>query len=306
MSEHEPVLLEEVLAALAPRSGGRYIDGTIGSGGHARAVLDHSAPDGRLLGIDLDPIAVAQARRALAEYGDRLVLLQGNFAAIGEIAQQYNFAPVDGILFDLGLSSLQLEAPERGFSFQVDGPLDMRFDPQHGPSACDLVNGLPESELADIIYRYGEERRARRIARAIVEARPLRTTGELAHLVARIVKRSGGIHPATRTFQALRIAVNRELENLERALPAAVDLLAEGGILAVISFHSLEDRIVKRFFVEQAKGCVCPPQLPVCACGREPRLRILTRKPIRPSAAEVERNPRSRSARLRVARREAS
>lgn len=306
MSEHEPVLLEEVLAALAPRPGRRYIDGTVGSGGHARAVLDRSAPDGRLLGIDLDPFAVAQARRALTEYGDRLVLLQGNFAWIGEIARQHNFAPVDGILLDLGLSSLQLEAPERGFSFQADGPLDMRFDPRHGPSAADLVNGLPESELADIIYRYGEERRARRIARAIVEARPLRTTGELAHLVSRVVKRSRGIHPATRTFQALRIAVNRELENLERALPAAVDLLAAGGILAVISFHSLEDRIVKRFFVEQAAGCVCPPELPVCTCGRVPRLRILTRKPIRPNAAEVERNPRSRSARLRVARREAT
>ena len=298
---HIPVLYQEVLAGLQPRPGGRYVDATVGGGGHARGLLERSSPDGRLLGVDADPTAIALARQSLAEYGERAILVAGNFANLKEIAERHGFCPVDGILFDLGLSSLQVEEAERGFSFQLDGPLDMRYTPHQGRTAADLVNTLPEGPLADMLWRYGEERQARRIARAVVAHRPIRTTTDLAEVVQGVVSRRRRIHPATRVFLALRIAVNQELDVLARALPQAVELLAPEGRLAVISFHSLEDRLVKEFFRDQARGCICPPDVPVCCCHHQPALEVLTKKPIRPSEAEVRQNPRSRSARLRLA-----
>jgi len=300
---HHPVLYESVLEGLAIRPNGCYIDATVGAGGHAWGILVASGPKGRLLGIDADPQALALASERLAAFEDRVTLVQGNFSHLSSIAPAQGFAEVDGILFDLGLSSVQLAVPERGFSFQHDGPLDMRFDPSNPITAAHLVNELEERELADILRRYGQERQARRIARAIVSARPLRSTAQLAALIEGVVGRRGRIHPATRTFQALRIAVNDELTALSEALPQALDLLVAGGRLAVISFHSLEDRIVKRFFEREARDCICPPETPVCVCGHRARLNIITRHPIRPSEEEVAANPRSRSARLRIAER---
>jgi 16S rRNA (cytosine1402-N4)-methyltransferase len=294
---HVPVLLTEVVTGLAPRSGGRYLDGTVGGGGHAAAVLEASAPDGRLLGIDTDPAALAAAGARLSAFGERVRLAHGNFRELGRLAREHGFGSVDGVLLDLGVSSHQLDTPQRGFSFAADAPLDMRLDPTAGVTAADLVNETPEGELADLIYRYGEERGSRRVARFIAEARrkrPIENTGELAELVARALGgRHGKIHPATRTFQALRIAVNRELESLELALPQAVELLAPGGRLAVISFHSLEDRIVKLFFrSESGYG------------GEQPaRIQIITKKPIEAGEQEARANPRSRSAKLRIAER---
>jgi 16S rRNA (cytosine1402-N4)-methyltransferase len=303
--QHTPVLLNEVIAGLAPRSGGRYIDGTVGGGGHAAALLEASAPDGRLLGIDADPAALAAAGARLAPFVARATLAHGNFRDLGRLARDHGFDRSDGLLLDLGVSSHQLDTPERGFSFLTDAPLDMRLDPTSGATAADLINETPESELADLIYRYGEERGSRRVARFIAEARrrrPIARTGELAELVARALGgRHGKIHPATRTFQALRIAVNRELESLEAALPQAVDLLAPpsassgqgGGRIAIISFHSLEDRIVKLFFRAESgyrgKGAA--------------RVQIITKKPIVASEPEAQANPRSRSAKLRIAER---
>jgi 16S rRNA (cytosine1402-N4)-methyltransferase len=297
---HVPVLLNEVVAGLAPHSGGRYLDGTLGGGGHALAILEASAPDGRLLGIDTDPAALLAAGERLAAFGDRVALIHGNFREVGRLAREHSFAQIDGLLLDLGVSSHQLDTAERGFSFATDAALDMRLDPTNGETAADLVNELPEAELADLIYRYGEERGSRRIARFISEARRKRsitTTGELAELVARALGgRHGKIHPATRTFQALRIAVNRELESLEAALPQAVELLAPGGRLAVIAFHSLEDRIVKLFFRSMS------------GYGGEPdaSLQIINKKPIEASTEEARANPRSRSAKLRIAERVSS
>jgi 16S rRNA (cytosine1402-N4)-methyltransferase len=273
----------------------------VGGGGHAHGILKGSALDGELLGMDADPLAVDSAGERLAEFGERATLVQGNFADVEEIALEHGFHPVDGILLDLGLSSLQLEAAGRGFSFQLDGPLDMRFDPSQATTAADLVNTLSRQELADILFRYGEEPRSRRIARAIVAERPINTTGELAALVKRAVGRRKRLHPATRTFQALRMAVNEEMECLAEALPQAVRLLAPGGRLAVISFHSLEDRLVKQFFRREARDCLCPPEELICTCGHRAALGIVTRKPIRPSTEEVASNPRSRSAKLRIA-----
>src|SRR5690242_10764872 len=304
---HVPVMPDEALSALQPHAGGRYLDGTLGGAGHTSLLLDASAPDGRVLAIDADPLAQERARSLLPEAiaAGRLVLAHGNFTRMGELATAADFAPVDGILLDLGLSSDQLADRERGFSFSHDAPLDMRFDTTRGILAADLVNTLPEDELADLLWRYGDERRSRAIARRIGEARqrqPITRTGELARLVAGVVHgRPGGIHPATRTFQALRIAVNDELASLEAALPAAVDLLRPGGRLAVISFHSLEDRIVKQFLRERERGCTCPPDFPVCVCGHEPELRAIERRPIKPSEGEVAANPRAASARLRAA-----
>ncbi len=292
MSGHVPVLYDEVIAALSPRSGGKYVDGTVGAAGHARGVLERSSPAGCLLGIALDEQALELAREVLAGYGSRVTLAHGSFAALGELARRHGFYPADGVLIDLGLSTMQLTAPQRGFSFQVEGPLDMRFDLSADTTAADLVNTLPEAELADLLYQYGEERRSRRIARAIVRARPLRTTTELADLVARTLRRRGRLHPATRTFLALRIAVNSELEVLAQGLRQAVDVLAPGRRLAVIAFHSLEDRIVKRYFRQQAKGD---------EEGHGPVLRLLVSKPIQSSYAERQRNPASRSAKLRIA-----
>lgn len=303
---HQSVLYQSVLEHLSVKPGACYLDGTVGAGGHSIAIIHASSPDGRLLGMDRDPTALALARRRLAPFGERALLVHSSFASMGEHARRLGFGKLDGILLDLGLSSLQLDDPARGFSFRHDGPLDMRFDPGDELTAAMLVNDLPAGELADIIFRHGEERDSRRISRAIVGARPLRTTGELARVVSGAVGRRGwrrGIHPATRTFQALRIAVNRELEALSIALPQAVELLRPGGRLVTIAFHSLEDRIVKRFFRREGQDCVCPPELAACACGHQATLKNLTRKPIRPSTAEVESNPRCRSARMRVAER---
>ncbi|MBA2518686.1 MAG: 16S rRNA (cytosine(1402)-N(4))-methyltransferase RsmH [Chloroflexia bacterium] len=305
---HQPVLLGEAIELLAPRAGARYIDGTFGGGGHTRALLAATAPDGVVLALDADPVAMARAEALAASLSvpDRLRPVQANFANLAEVARGTGLAPLDGVLLDLGLSSFQLGAPERGFSFQLDGPLDMRFDPGAGVSAADLVNELPEAELADLVWRLGEEPKSRRIARAIVQERarePIQTTARLAAIVERAGggRRGRSVHPATKTFQALRIATNAELEVLERALKGAVEVLAPGGRLVVIAFHSLEDRIVKRFFERESATCLCPPELPVCTCRHEPRLQRLTRRAVRPTPAEIARNPRSRSAVLRAA-----
>jgi 16S rRNA (cytosine1402-N4)-methyltransferase len=302
-SVHVPVMLEEVLRYLSPAPGGHYIDATAGGGGHSAALLQSSAPDGRVLSIDADPRALARVRSLLQGFGPRSVVVQGNFRSLAALAARSGFPAVDGIVMDLGLSSDQLADPSGGFAMQEDGPLDMRFDPASPTTAADLVNGLDPQELADLIYRYGEERLSRRIARAIVAARPIHTTGELAAVIAAAVGRPERIHPATRTFQALRIAVNDELSALAEALPQAVALLRPAARLAIISFHSLEDRIVKQFFRTEAQNCLCPPELPVCTCQHQASLRVVTRRPVQPSADEVARNPRSRSARLRVAER---
>lgn len=300
---HQPVLYQEVLKGLRPRPGGRYLDATVGGGGHARGLLEASGPDGRLLALDADPAALQVARRTLAPYGKRVILAHANFVRLAEIADRHNFRPVDGVLMDLGLSSLQLADAARGFSFQQDGPLDMRFDPQQGEPAAELVNRLPEAQLADLLRRYGEEPAARRVARAILAARPLKTTGQLAEVVSKAVPGRRRHHKATRTFQALRIAVNHELEHLEAALPQAVDLLAPGGRMAIIAFHSLEDRIVKGFLRRESRDCLCPPAILECVCGHKATLKLITRRPLRPSQEEVQVNPRSRSARLRIAER---
>ena len=298
---HTPVLLDEVLEGLEIRPGGRYIDCTVGTGGHARAILERSDPGGELLGIDLDLAAIVVAERQLSSFGKRVTLVHDSFAQLRAIASAEGFIPADGVLLDLGLSSLQLESAERGFSFQRDGPLDMRMDRDGDITAAHLVNELDGAELAEIIAKHGEEVKARAIARAIVRSRPLGTTLELANVVARAVGRSRRLHPATRTFQALRIAVNEELEALSTVLPPIPAILAKGGRVAIISFHSLEDRLVKDFMVRESRDCLCPPEIVVCTCGHKRTLQILTKKPVRPSANEVAQNPRSRSAKLRVA-----
>ena len=300
---HLPVLLADVISGLAPHPGGLTIDGTLGLGGHAEAILDASAPDGRLLGFDRDGDALARAGERLARLGDRLVTAHASYAEMSRLAPPLGFAAVDGILLDLGLSSLQLDDPARGFAFRYDAPLDMRFDPSSGLTAADLVNSLPEDELADLIYEYGEERHSRRVARAIVRGRPVTTTNRLAEIVAASIPggRREKIHPATRTFQALRIAVNDELRELERGLPQALDLLKPGGRLAVISFHSLEDRLVKHWMKRESTDCLCPPEQLVCTCGHVAALRLVTRKPVEASAQESGANPRARSAKLRIA-----
>jgi 16S rRNA (cytosine1402-N4)-methyltransferase len=304
-THHQPVLLAEVLDKLDLKPGAWVIDGTLGAGGHAEAMLEASAPTGQLLGIDRDASALEIAQARLAPFAERLHVWHGSYAEMAQAAAESGFEAVDAVLLDLGLSSLQLDDPQRGFAFRYDAPLDMRFDRRAPLTAADLVNDLSEDELAELIRDYGEERYARRIARAILAARPLRSTSALQEAIARAVPSSPRerIHPATRTFQALRIAVNDELGMLARGLPQAVDLLKPDGRLAVISFHSLEDRIVKQFMRREAADCICPPAQPVCTCEHEARLRLVTRKPITASAAEVARNPRARSARLRVAER---
>lgn len=299
---HTPVLLAEVLSWLEPRSGGRYIDATVGLGGHAAAILERSQPDGQLLAIDADPAALAIAERNLSAFRGRVTFVQGRHRELERIAAQSGFGDSDGILMDLGVSSLQLDDASRGFSFREAGPLDMRMDPGQSLSADEVVNHWPEQDLARVIYEYGEERYARRVARSIVNARPIADTARLAEVVSKVVRTSGGIHPATRTFQGIRIAVNGELASLADTLPQTLEVLAPGGVLAVISFHSLEDRIVKQWVVQEARGCICPPRLPVCECGHVARLERLTKKPVTAGADEVARNPRSRSALLRVAR----
>lgn len=303
---HIPVLLNEVLRGLNLRPGAVCVDATVGGGGHAEAILQATAPNGRLLGLDADPQAIERVRGRLAPFGARVILVHANFRDLATVAAAHGFAAVDAVLLDLGVSSFQLAGEERGFSFLLDGPLDMRMDPHSPLTADEIVNRWPQEKLADIIYRYGEEPASRRIARAIVAARPVHTTAALAEIVARAVGGRGEharIHPATRTFQALRIAVNDELGALEAVLPQAVTLLARRGRLAVIAFHSLEDRIVKQFMQREARDCLCPADLPVCQCGHRATLRVVTRKPIQPNEEEVVVNPRSRSAKLRIAER---
>jgi len=301
---HTPVLLDEAVRALAVQPGGRYIDCTLGNGGHALSILKQSSPGGQLLGIDADPEAIKAAGSRLQRYSESTKLVNQSFANLENICLKYDFRPVHGILFDLGLSSLQLAKAHRGFSFQQDGPLDMRLSPDQELTAADIVNHYSEGELASIIRAYGEEMRSRRIARAIVQERPIETTLELARIVEKAVGgRKGRIHPATKTFQALRIAVNRELENLLSALRQAVGLLGFGGRLVVISYHSLEDRIVKQFLQRESRDCICPPGTPACVCGHTASLKLINKKVITASDEEIKLNPRSRSAKLRAAER---
>ena len=298
---HASVLYQEIILALRPSRGGRYVDGTLGAGGHAQGILEASAPTGRLLGLDLDPQALELAHQRLAVFGERAILIQASYLMLKEQLASLEWQTIDGMVLDLGLSSMQLDTPERGFSFRSDGPLDMRFGPDIDVRAASIVNTTSETELANLIYQYGEERHSRAIAKAIVKARPIDTTQQLAFVVAGVVpKRRSRVHPATRTFQALRIATNKELDAVEQILPLAVSVLAPGGRLAVISFHSLEDRLVKTYFRQESRDCICPPEMPICTCGHRASVELITRKPIRPSEEEVNRNARSRSARLRV------
>ncbi len=298
---HRPVLYHEIIHAIAPTGGKKYVDGTLGAGGHAWGLLDESNPDGRLLGLDVDPQAISLARERLAPFGDRVVIVRASYTTLSERLRQLGWEGVDGILFDLGVSSMQFDTPQRGFSFLNDGPLDMRFDPHTPQSAAELLNTWDEEDIADILYRYGEERRSHRIAQAIVQARPLESTSQLADVVVKALKNSGRsrIHPATRTFQAIRIAVNAELEALEKVLPQAIEALVPGGRLAVISFHSLEDRIVKQFFRHHSQD-ERDRTNPLAPVVRQASIRLVNRKPITPDERELFTNPRSRSAKLRV------
>ncbi len=315
---HRPVLLSEVMGQLGVRPGGLYVDGTVGDGGHALSLLRAATPQGSVLGIDLDPRSLVRAAERLAPFGDRFIPAQGSYVAMAALARNAwgDSARPDGILLDLGVSSRQVDAPGFGFSFQQDEPLDMRFDPNSDvPTAAELINTRPEADLARILWEYGEEPRARAIARSLVQRRPIGTTAELADLVVGVGGRRAGrrterertagrrINPATRTFQALRIAVNDELTTLTAGLQAAIELVAPAGRLAVISYHSLEDRMVKTVLARQSAQCLCPPGLPVCVCQHRPTLSRVNRRVIRPGAEEVAANPRSRSARLRVAQR---
>jgi 16S rRNA (cytosine1402-N4)-methyltransferase len=305
---HEPVLVEEVIAALNVQPGGRYVDCTLDGGGHAERILNAASPGGSLLGIDADPEILHLARRRLQHFNGDIVIVNDNFRHVDSICADHGFAPVNGVLFDLGISSHQLASSSRGFSFRIDAPLDMRFGPDQETTASYWVNEASEEALADLIWRYGEERQSRRIARSVVSRRPLATTLDLAKAVEQAVGRRPGSqsHPATKTFQALRIAVNQELASLAEALPRAHGLLGFGSRLVVISYHSLEDRIVKQFFAREARDCICPPEQLVCSCGHKATLRLVTRGVLTPSPAEVARNPRARSAKLRAAERMAS
>ena len=305
MTYHTPVLLKEVVTQLQPHRGGMYVDCTVGGGGHAREILRACGPEGQLIGLDWDEDAIAASREGLSEFGARVQLVRASYVELERVLMSLGVTTVDGVVFDLGVSSRQFDEPGRGFSFQREGPLDMRMSRQLGATARDILRTASLEELARIFRVYGEEKRARAIARKLVAERdrsPLETTTQLARLVEGVLgpKRSG-IHPATRVFQALRIAVNNELENLKHGLEVATRFLKPGARLAVISFHSLEDRIVKRFFVEQSGACICPPGLPACACGRKKVLQIVTRKPLTSDEEEVRSNPRARSAKLRVA-----
>ncbi len=301
---HIPVLIEETIKALNVQFGGRYIDCTLGGGGHAAVILEHSSPGGQLLGIDTDPEAIKIAGARLEAYSGSTLLINENFVNLQASCYKYDFLPVHGILFDLGLSSLQLNGNGRGFSFQRDAPLDMRLNPNQKLTAAEIVNTYSETELAHLIKTYGEESYSRQIARRIARERPIKTTLQLAQMIERVIgsKRSR-IHPATRTFQALRIAVNQELEHLGIALKQAVNLLGFEGRLVVISYHSLEDRIVKQLMQQESKDCICPPGMPTCICGHTASLRLVNKRVITPSPSEVEINPRSRSAKLRAAER---
>ncbi|MEL7625247.1 MAG: 16S rRNA (cytosine(1402)-N(4))-methyltransferase RsmH [Anaerolineaceae bacterium] len=299
---HRPVLYQETIEYLAPSSSGRYLDCTAGAGGHSFGILESSSPDGQLIAIDLDPTAIQLTTETLSPFGERATVVHDSYLNSARILQRKGWDKVDGIVLDLGVSSMQLDQVERGFSFRAEAPLDMRFDPTRGQTAADLVNNLDEKELADLIWRYGEERFSRRIARKIVQKRPVLTTTQLAEAVRSAF---GGAHsridPATRTFQAIRIAVNDELRTIEEVIPSLIELLNSKGRLAVISFHSLEDRIVKQAFRRESTDCICPPEQPICTCGHIASIKVLTPRPISPSEKEVEENPRARSAKLRVA-----
>ena len=301
---HVPVLLNEAIEALAVQPGGRYIDCTLGAGGHAAAILEQSSPGGQVLGIDADPEAIKIAKSRLETYKGSTLLINENFVNLQAICLKYDFLPVHGILFDLGLSSPQLNSNSRGFSFQHDAPLDMRFGPSQEVTAADIINTFSERELTHVIRTYGEEVYSRQITHHILRERPIKTTLQLARVIEQAIGgRRGKIHPATKTFQALRIVVNQELEHLKLALKQAVSLLGFEGRLVVISYHSLEDRIVKQFMQQESRDCICPPHTPVCVCGHTACLRLVSKKVITPSPAEVRLNPRSRSAKLRVAER---
>ena len=306
LQEHKPVLLDEVIRYLRCTPGKFFVDGTVGGGGHARAILEKTAPDGRLIGIDWDEKALVKARSNLQSYEERLVLVQENFALIGPVLARLHIQAVDGILLDLGLSSFQVDEATRGFSFNLAGPLDMRMDTREKNTAAHLVNTLSEDKLAAIIRNFGEERWHRRIARHIVRARDeeaIETTDRLARVVYRAIpagKRGRQRHPATRTFQALRLAVNRELDHLQTFLQGALDWLKPGGRLAIVSFHSLEDRLVKQAFANWARSCRCPARSPICQCEGRPLVRLVNKKPVVPGKSEIQANPRARSGRLRV------
>lgn len=298
---HSPVLYQLSIEILQPESKGRYVDGTLGAGGHAKGILEASHPDGRLLGLDVDDQALEIAREFLASFQKRVTIHKGSYAEIDKHLQQLGWDCANGIILDLGLSSMQLDTAERGFSFVKEAPLDMRFDPSTGIPAEELLNTWDEQAIADMIWKFGEEPKSRQIAREIVRQRPIRTTSDLANLVLRVYKgRRGKVHPATLTFQAVRMAVNQELETLEKGLEKSLGALCITGRLAVISFHSLEDRLVKQFFQRESRDCICPPDQPVCTCGHKASVRILTKKPLIPDKEEIEENPRSRSAKLRA------
>lgn len=308
-SFHTPVMQKEVIQFLQCHPGNIYVDGTIGGGGHANGILETTAPDGVLIGIDVDDDALCESERRLKVYQNRTILVKGNFAEMDKLLKNLNIQKVHGILLDLGLSSHQIETAERGFSFSLNATLDMRMDRSCGLSAYDLINSFQDKELEKIIKTYGEEIMARKIVKAISARRrisPIKTTVELADIIVRALPasvRRGRIHPATRTFQAIRIYINKELLNLYQAIHCGIDMLNDSGRFVIISFHSLEDRIVKNVFRSWEKGCICPPDFPACACHRKPKLKVLTKKPITPAISEVESNPRARSARLRVAER---
>jgi 16S rRNA (cytosine1402-N4)-methyltransferase len=298
---HVSVLYHEIINALSPISSGFYIDGTVGAGGHAWGILNASKPNGQLLGFDLDPQALVLANQRLSLFQNRVMLIQASYTTMKDHARKLGWEEVDGITLDLGLSSMQLDSPERGFSFRYDSPLGMRFGDAGQPSAADLLNNLPETEIASILWEYGEERLSRRIARLISEARPVLTTQQLSKIVERAYGHNKTrIHPATRTFQALRIAVNHELNSIQEVVPIAIEMLKPGGRLAIISFHSLEDRIVKNIFRREAKDCICPPEQLICTCGHKAQVREVTKKPIEAGEEETENNPRARSAKLRI------
>lgn len=303
VSPHIPVLYHEIINTLAPHSGGLYIDGTLGAGGHSWGILNKSDPSGKLLGLDVDPNAIFIARQRLSEFKDRAIIRQGSYSQISSFAHELGWNFVDGIIFDLGVSSIQLDTKERGFSFLYDAPLDMRFNHQEGITAADIINHYSEAELANLIWKYGEEKYSRRIARVICESRPICGTLELANLIRKVYgNQHSHINPATRTFQALRIAVNDELKTIEISIPQAIQLLKPDGILAVISFHSLEDRLIKTIFRMESKNCICPPEQPVCTCNHVATIQEVNKKPITASSEEIKKNPRSRSAKLRIAK----
>ena len=299
---HRPVLYQETIQYLTAKHAKRFLDCTAGAGGHSEGLLCESSPDSELIALDLDPTAIALSQERLKPFGNRAKVIKASYLEARQVLQAQGWNGVDGILMDLGVSSMQFDQAERGFSFRFDAPLDMRFDPHKGQSAADLVNSLSESDLAQIIWEYGEEKFSRRIARAIVQARPLYTTFELADLVRKAVgKTREQQDPATRTFQALRIAVNDELNVISQAVPSLIELLQTNGRIAIISFHSLEDRIVKNVFRQESTDCICPPEKLICDCGHVATVKVLTKRPITASEDELQTNPRSRSARLRIA-----